>query len=466
MDGKPVVGNRTGDEELESNEEQQHLLGGQVQRQHQWQVQQRQQPTTLARDEAVRTNSYPENPLGNWSTPTNPATVRAVEDIDLKIHSKLELQKLPPEMLQQSSTNNKEQNGSTIILTPTSLTTGGAAGPPTAAGGQCGSNDEYTGPKWWHYLVRNYSISSQPLAILLIFIGLWILAYIQLPEYAIPSTVIMRIVLLFVGAQTAGILVTFIKLPDMLGMLFFGVLYANVGLADFTGYAKFEGFLREMALINIMLLAGLGLDANAFKKLWFMITRLTLVPTIAEVSIIAVLAYFLLNMPWLWGILLGLVVTAVSPNVVVTVMLKLREDRLGLNNGIHTLIYAMTTCNDVVAIFVFGVINGVIFSTGGSLTEQILQGPVGIGIGLVYGYLYGIMLQFVPSRNSTYVNGLRFVLTILGGAIAVMGSKAIKYPSAGALGCVTVAFVAGIGWKRQQAKMTPQQRQTYENVSL
>lgn len=60
-----------------------------------------------------------------------------------------------------------------------------------------------------------------------------------------------------------------------------------------------------MALINIMLLAGLGLDANAFRKLWFMITRLTLVPTIAEVSIIAVLAYFLLHMPWVWGILLG-----------------------------------------------------------------------------------------------------------------------------------------------------------------
>lgn len=54
----------------------------------------------------------------------------------------------------------------------------------------------------------------------------------------------MRIALLFVGAQMSGILVTFIYLPDMLGMLFFGVLYANVGLADFEGYAKFEGFLR------------------------------------------------------------------------------------------------------------------------------------------------------------------------------------------------------------------------------
>lgn len=102
----------------------------------------------------------------------------------------------------------------------------------------------YLFPSRWQYLVRNYPTSSQPFAILLIFIGLWILAYIQMPEYAIPSAVIMRIAFLFVGAQTAGILVTFIKLPDMLGMLFFGVLYANVSLADFEGYAKFEGFLR------------------------------------------------------------------------------------------------------------------------------------------------------------------------------------------------------------------------------
>lgn len=54
----------------------------------------------------------------------------------------------------------------------------------------------------------------------------------------------MRIVLLFVGAQISGILVTFIHLPDMLGMLFFGMLYTNLGLANFEGYERFEVFLR------------------------------------------------------------------------------------------------------------------------------------------------------------------------------------------------------------------------------
>lgn len=61
-----------------------------------------------------------------------------------------------------------------------------------------------------------------------------------------------------------------------------------------------------------------------------------------------------------------MVITAISPNVVVTVMLRLKELKLGLNNGIHTVIYATTTFNDVIAIFIFGVILGTVFSKGES----------------------------------------------------------------------------------------------------
>lgn len=60
-----------------------------------------------------------------------------------------------------------------------------------------------------------------------------------------------------------------------------------------------------MALVNIMLLAGLLLDFEALKKLFCTIAKITLIPTIAETVVIAVIARFLLNMPWLWGFLLG-----------------------------------------------------------------------------------------------------------------------------------------------------------------
>lgn len=78
--------------------------------------------------------------------------------------------------------------------------------------------------------------------------------------------------------------------------------------------------------------------------------------------------------------------------------------------------------------------------------------------------VFFISLAFQP-----YVNGLRFVLTILGGTVSVIGSRAIGYPSAGALGCMTIAFFAGIGWKSQQQRLTAQQRQRQlenENVSF
>jgi solute carrier family 9B (sodium/hydrogen exchanger), member 1/2 len=61
----------------------------------------------------------------------------------------------------------------------------------------------------------------------------------------------------------------------------------------------------EMAMINIMLLAGLGLDLIALKKLFGIIMRLSLIPTFLEVGAITVCAHYLLSFPWLWGILLG-----------------------------------------------------------------------------------------------------------------------------------------------------------------
>lgn len=96
----------------------------------------------------------------------------------------------------------------------------------------------------WRHLVLHWSLISEHVTLLAIFVGLWVLAFVWLPEYAAPNMAIMRIVLLFVGAQISGILVTFIHMPDMLGMLFFGVLYTNLGLANFAGYERFEVFLR------------------------------------------------------------------------------------------------------------------------------------------------------------------------------------------------------------------------------
>lgn len=62
----------------------------------------------------------------------------------------------------------------------------------------------------------------------------------------------------------------------------------------------------------------------------------------------------------------------------------------------------------------------------------------------------------LPNNQAKYVNGLKFTMITLMGSLSVFGSKAIKYPSAGALGCITTAFIATEGWKRQ--------KDSYQNV--
>lgn len=61
------------------------------------------------------------------------------------------------------------------------------------------------------------------------------------------------------------------------------------------------------------------------------------------------------------------------------------------------MIIAMTSCNDVISIFLFGVLLGIIYSTG-DLTHQLLQGPVGIVMGVVFGCVSGLVLTKLPSN--------------------------------------------------------------------
>lgn len=156
-------------------------------------------------------------------------------------------------------------------------------------------------------------------------------------------------------------------------------------------------------MVNIMLLAGCGLDLVALKEHIGIITRLTLIPTIIEVGSITFLAKVLLDVPVIWGVVMGLVVTAISPNVVISVLLKLKEDGIGLYKGIHTIIIATTSFNDVISIFLFGVLCGVIFSTG-NLSQKLIQGPAGIVLGVVFGTLFGLMTLFLPSDKAVSID--------------------------------------------------------------
>ena len=117
-------------------------------------------------------------------------------------------------------------------------------------------------------------------------------------------------------------------------------------------------------MVVILIKAGLGLDAAALKRLSFVVVRLAFMPCLVETATDAVVAHFIMGFPWLWGILLGFVLAAVSPAVVVPSLLSLQERGYGEDKGISTLVIAASSIDDIAAISGFGVVLGIIFSQG------------------------------------------------------------------------------------------------------
>lgn len=210
---------------------------------------------------------------------------------------------------------------------------------------------------------------------------------------------------------------------------------------------RFAAVLRQLALVNILLPAGLGLDPNALQKSLFNIIVLALVPPMVEVVVVAIVAYLLMDLSWLWAFLLGFLISAVSPAVVIPCLFELQERGYGTDKGIHTIVIAASTINDIVCIAAFGVLLGIIFSTG-SLGMQIAEGPIVVAMGLSYGILLGFAAQQLPYQHDSHLVALRTIFIGAGSVVASVGSSAIGYGGAGTLGCITGAFVASFGWRK------------------
>lgn len=290
---------------------------------------------------------------------------------------------------------------------------------------------------------------SQVASLLLLALALWAIAYSLFKDAVTPDSQMFSLAVLFILGKVAGVLVNLIRIPPMLGMLAVGVLLKNVGFLNLSDdYKSFASILRQMALVNILLPAGLGLDPTALRRMSGMVLSLALVPAAVEVVAVTVFSHFLMNLPWLWGVLLGLLMGAVSPAVIIPCLFELQDRGYGVNKGIHTLVIAASTLDDIACIACFGIVIGIIFSTG-SLLMQILEGPIVIAIGFAYGIVFGVVAQYLPHHKDEHLVSLRTLVIGAVSVLAAVGSQAIGYGGAGTLGCIVSAFVACLGWRRQ-----------------
>lgn len=106
-------------------------------------------------------------------------------------------------------------------------------------------------------------------------------------------------------------------------------------------------------MVIILTRAGLDLDPTALKRLKVTVPKLGLIPWLVEATVVAVLTKYLLNLPWIWGFLLGSIIAAVSPAVVVPCLFRLRGKGYGVAKVSLLLLniyFNIRTCNNIIYI--------------------------------------------------------------------------------------------------------------------
>ncbi|MDF2614986.1 MAG: Na(+)/H(+) antiporter [Clostridia bacterium] len=236
---------------------------------------------------------------------------------------------------------------------------------------------------------------------------------------------------------------TKLKLPGLLGMLIVGVIIGPYGLriigSDTMSISK---DLRQIALIIILLRAGIGIRTDDLKKVGSTALKMSCIPGIIEGAAIAFAATELLGFSFVQGGILGFIIAAVSPAVIVPQMLNFIEIKLGTNKSIPTLILAGASIDDVVAITLFSAFVGLYSGSSINIGLQLLGIPVSILFGIALGGVIGFILVRLFSRH--HMRDSKKVLVILGIAILLSTLETLlknKVQIASLLGVMTIGFI-------------------------
>lgn len=218
---------------------------------------------------------------------------------------------------------------------------------------------------------------------------------------------LLSVALILIVGMAMGWICKKIKLPSLLGMLGTGIVLGPyvLDLLD-PSILGISVELRKIALIIILTRAGLGLDVSGLKKLGRPAILMCFVPATFELVGMLLLAPKVMGISVAEAAVMGAVLAAVSPAVVVPRMVRLMEEGYGTKQGIPQLILAGASVDDVYVIVLFSTFTGMLQGRQTSVLSFVnipVSIILGIGIGLLLGYVLAVFFAKVHIRDTSKV---------------------------------------------------------------
>jgi len=258
---------------------------------------------------------------------------------------------------------------------------------------------------------------------------------------------LLSIALILLVGMSMGWICRKIKLPGLLGMLITGSVLGPyvLNMLDIK-LLGISADLRKIALIIILTRAGLGLDLASLKKIGRPAVLMCFVPATFELAGMLLLAPRLMGMRLLEAAVMGAVLAAVSPAVVVPRMVKLMEEGYGVKEGIPQLILAGASVDDVYVIVLFSTFSGMMQGEGASVI-RFVNIPVSIILGMIIGLTIGILLAFYFQK--VHIRDTAKVLIILGISFLLAAAEDSLTTPVTFSALIAIMFI-GVGLQRKR----------------
>lgn len=258
---------------------------------------------------------------------------------------------------------------------------------------------------------------------------------------------LLSISLILILGMFMGWICQKIKLPSLLGMLITGIVLGPyvLNMLD-DSILGISAELRKIALIIILTRAGLGLDLSGLKKIGRPAVLMCFVPASFELIGMILLAPKLMGLTVLEAAIMGAVLAAVSPAVVVPRMVKLMDEGYGVNEGIPQLILAGASVDDVYVIVLFSTFVGMMQGEGASILKFV-NIPISIFLGIAIGLLIGVLLAYFFKKMHIRDTSKVLIILSISFLLVVMEDKLSTPITFSAL--IAIMFI-GIGLQKKR----------------
>jgi NhaP-type Na+/H+ or K+/H+ antiporter/CBS domain-containing protein len=241
----------------------------------------------------------------------------------------------------------------------------------------------------------------------------------------------------------ADLLFRKLKMPGLVGMLLLGVAIGPYALNLLKpNLLQISSDLRMIALIVILLRAGFELSRETLHKVGFRAILLSFIPAATEGIAITFLGHIFLDLTIMESAILGAIISAVSPAVVVPLMIRFMEQKRGTRKGIPTLILAASSIDDVFVIVVYSVLIGIYTGQKVNIAWRLAGIPVSILSGVILGIACGFILYKIFDKfNPRATKRLLIILGISILFVSIEHHLEHFLPFASLLAVMSIGFI-------------------------